>query len=260
MEQRLIIKVDTTLEKLSLIAHLPIEFSINERRKIKFRLPTLKEYLNDLDFKKFLGIISLTPEKIKDLKIKVQFQTDSVGGIVKGFMYLSEYKELLMNYFCSYIDGAEIKDGLLSVQGEEVTFYELEYIVKVLLVSMYMEKLDENLLTKKIEIKKETDKELSPAEKKLLEKQKLAEEKLRKAKESKSTGSGSGLAIEEILLAISYEFGTSFEELLNRNYYSIIWQFGYVGKIDSHKLHQIIMGTGNSKNKNYSYWLSNKKK
>jgi hypothetical protein len=68
------------------------------------------------------------------------------------------------------------------------------------------------------------------------------------------------LAIEEILLAISYEFNVSFEELLNRNYYSIIWQFGYVGKVDSHRLSQIILGTGNSKSRNYSYWLSNKKK
>lgn len=260
MEQQLTIKVDTTLDKVSLITNLPIEFSINERRKIKFRLPTLKEYLDDLDFKKFLGVISLTPERVKEMKLQLKFETKSIGGIIKGFMYLTEYKELLMNYFTKYIYAAEIKDGLLVVGGEELTYYELEYIVKIILVSMYMEKLDESLLSKKLELKQEQEKELSEVEKKLLEKQKAAEEKLRKAKEVKSTGGGKGLAIEEILLAISYEFNVSFEELLNRNYYSIIWQFGYVGKVDSHKLSQIVLGTGNSKNRNYSYWLSNKKK
>lgn len=260
MEQQLTIKVDTTLEKVGLITNLPIEFSINGRRKIKFRTPVLKEYLQDLDFKKFLGVISLTPEKVKEMKLQLKFETKTVGGIIKGFMYFTEYKDMIMSYFLKYIYAAEIKDGILLVDGEELTYYELEYIVKVILVSMYMEKLDDNLLNKQLEVSKEQEKQLSEVEKKLLEKQRLAEEKLRKAKESKSTSSGKGLAIEEILLAISYEFNVSFEELLNRNYYSIIWQFGYVGKVDSHRLSQIILGTGNSKNRNYSYWLSNKKK
>jgi len=259
MEQQLTIKVDTTLEKVGLITNLPIEFSINGKRKIKFRTPILKEYLQDLDFKKFLGVISLTPEKVKQMNLQLRFETKTVGGIIKGFMYLTEYKDLVMNYFLKYIDGSENKNGLLVVADEEVAFYELEYIAKVILVSMYMEKLDDTLLNKQLEISKEQEKQLSEVEKKLLEKQKAAEEKLKKAKESK-TSSGKGLAIEEILLAISYEFNVSFEELLNRNYYSIIWQFGYVGKVDSHKLSQIILGTGNSKSRNYSYWLSNKKK
>lgn len=258
MEQQSTTKLETTLEKLSIIANLPIEFSINGRRSISVKLPTLKEYITELDFKKFLGVISLTPEKIKDLKLKLNFETKSVGGILKGFIYLTEYKDLLIKYLSRYVLDFQVLEGKVVVKDEELNIEELEYIAKLILVSMYMEKLDDNLLNKKES--KEPEKELSPTEKKLLEKQRLAEERLRKAKERKTESSSSGLAIEEILLAISYEFNISFEELLNKNYYSIIWQFGYVGKIDSHKLYQIIFGTGNTKNRNYSYWLNKKKK
>jgi hypothetical protein len=259
MEQQSTTKLETTLEKISIIANLPIEFSINGRRSISVKLPTLKEYITELEFKKFLGVISLTPDKIKDLKLKLNFETKSVGGILKGFIYLTEYKGMLLKYLGRYVSDLQLVEGMVLVKGEEINVEELEYIAKLFLVSMYMEKLDDNLLNKKLE-SKAPEKELSEVDKKLAEKQKLAEEKLRKAKEKKTESSSSGLAIEEILLAISYEFSISFEELLNKNYYSIIWQFGYVGKIDSHKLYQIIFGTGNTKNKNYSYWLSKKKK
>jgi hypothetical protein len=58
------------------------------------------------------------------------------------------------------------------------------------------------------------------------------------------------------VLAICYEFGFNTKEVMNLNYFGVVWYFSYVGKVDAHKLNQQILGSGMSKQKNYSYWLN----
>jgi hypothetical protein len=46
------------------------------------------------------------------------------------------------------------------------------------------------------------------------------------------------------------------KELLNKTYFSLIWHFGFVSRVDAHKLNQMILSSGMSKQKSYNYWLN----
>jgi len=236
--------IRTTLEKISLIYNLPIEFSIDNRRPIRFTCPTIGESFSNIDFGNFLGLISLTPEKIKEQKLEFNFKTENTGDILQGYIYLDPENGYIKKYFLKYVENCEFKDKQMFVNGEKVMSYELEYIAKVILFSMgqkeYIDKQEE-----KIE-------EINPVIARILQQQKEAEEKLKKAKASKNNK----LTIEEIMIAVSYEFHIDYQKLLSMSYYGLIWYFGYVGKVDAHKLNQMILSSGMSKQKNYNYWLN----
>jgi hypothetical protein len=252
MEQQTTIR--TTLEKSVLVNNLPIEFSVGERRKIKFRVPCIEELLTDLDLQMFISIINLNDEQIKKYKMPVMFKTETRGEIAQGFMAFTEYSDILSKYFVKYVENSEFKDKALYISNEKVMSYELNYIIKIMLITSGLETLNDEDLSKNL-IGKETEKESEGKLKikDILEKQKLAEEKLKKAK---NKGKNAGYSIEQIMLSISYEFRIPMKELIKLNYYALFWYFGYVAKVDTHKLNQLVISSGFSKKKDYSYWLN----
>lgn len=237
----------TTLQKLSLIQNLPIEFSIDNRRSIKFVCPTINDILTELDLRTFLTVLSLTPEKIKEFKLNVSFDMSSPGKIIQGFMGFSDYRLILQKYFLKYIINSTVKENAIFVNDEKVLSNELEYISDVIQMSLNQKTFVEDPVPKS---------ELEdPVLGKILKAQQQAEDKLKKAK-AKKAKSTKGYSIEEIMLSISYEFGITITELLNKTYFSLTWYFGFVPKVDAHKLNQLILSSGMSKKKNYSYWLN----
>jgi hypothetical protein len=248
MEQKS--NIDTSLETSSLIWNLPITFNIDDRRPITFKCPTVKDLFEDKDLKKFIGFVSLTPKKVKEsTTLKLPFKYESQGDLIKGLITFTEYGIILAKYFIKYIPDSEYTNREIIVGGEKIISTEFDYIAKAMLVSMNQMPYEE------IEIKKEAKKEeINPIIKDIMEKQKEAEDKLKKIKAKKDKSSG--LKIEEILLAITYEFRLAPDYLLSLNYYGLIWYFGYVGKVDAHKLNQQILSSGMSKQKSYNYWLN----
>lgn len=241
-------RIKTTLQKISLIENISIQFSINERRIIEFKCPTVYDLISDLEFKKFMSVISLTPEKVKELKLNLPFDSSEHGKLIQGFMAFSEYSKLLLKYFKKFVKDSEILENTLVVNSEKVMSYELKYIVEVMQMS-----LGQKVFIEDAEESSSIDKDSLMG--KILEQQKTAEEKLRKVK-AKKAANAKGYSIEEIMLAISYEFGLTLQELLNKTYFALIWYFGYVSKVDAHKLNQQILSSGMSKQKSYNYWLN----
>jgi len=236
--------IRTTLDKICLIYRLPIEFSIDNRRPIKFTCPTIQDTLTNVDFPNFMGLISITPEKLKERDIKLNFAVENRGDILQGFIYLDPEDNALKKYLLKYVEGAEFKNKEMFVGGQKVMSYELQYIADSMLISLGQEEY--------IDKKEQTIEETNPIMAKILKQQKEAEEKLKKAKASKEDK----LSIEEIIIAVSYEFHIDHEKILQMSYYGLIWYFSYVGKVDAHKLNQLILSSGMSKQKNYNYWLN----
>jgi len=244
-------KIDSSLQELSLIYNLPVTFNLNDRRNITFTCPSIEDMFVDKDLKKFLGYISLTPEQIKQSKspVNLPFKYSTQGDIIKGLITFTEFGPLLAKYFIKYINESEYKDRDIYVGGIKILSEEFDYIGKVILVSLNQITYD------KVEIKPEEEKEkIDPMFQKILDKQKEAEDKLKKVKAKKDKSKG--LSLEQIMLAISYEFHMSPDYLLKLNYFGLVWYFGYVGKVDAHKLNQMILSSGMSKQKSYNYWLN----
>jgi hypothetical protein len=247
MEQQQTIR--TTFEKNSLINHLPIEFSLENRRNIKFRYPSIEELLSELDLQLFLTMVGLNKKKIEEAKILVNFPIESRGEIISNFIAYTDYGSVLKKYFKIYIDKCEEKDDGLYVDNLKINSKEYEYIAWIILISCGAESVTDEDLSPAKKVKK-----LNPEMEEILKKQKEAEERLRKIKQKKAKESG--FTIEQIMLAITYEFGISMKELVKLNYYALFWYFSFVGKVDSHKLNQLIISSGFSKKKDYSYWLN----
>jgi hypothetical protein len=240
-------KIETTLEKISLIENIPIEFSINDRRPIRFRCPAINEMLTSVDFKMFATIISLDSEKAKKFNLKFNFDSSSTGKIIQGLLSLSEYSNLLSKYFLKYVENSKFENYSMIVDNEKIMSYELEYIANTILISLGQKDFEEK--------QEQINENIDPRIAEILKAQKDSEEKL-KAIKNKKQKSQKGYSIEEILLAISYEFGLSMSELLQKTYFSVVWYFSFVAKVDAHKLNQMILSSGMSKQKSYSYWLN----
>lgn len=238
--------INSTFDKMSLIHNIPVQFSIDERRIIEFTFPTIRDTLGDVNFKTFLAIISLTPSKVKEKKLIFNFIIEKQGDIIQGLISSEDYSKVLVPYLLKYIKNSEYKENYIFVDNEKIMSYELDYIINCMLVSLSQKEFEEQ--------KENIDEEkLNPAIEKILKAQKESEEKLKKIKQKKSEG---GLNTEHIMLAITYEFGITSKELLELNYFGLIWYFGYVGKVDAHKLNQMILSSGMSKQKSYNYWLN----
>jgi hypothetical protein len=243
MEQQY--NINSSFDKLSLIHNMPVQFTVNDRRLIEFSLPSIKDTLGDLNFKNFLGIIGLTPEKIKEKNIKLNFIIEKHGDVIQGLIANEEYSKMLVPYLLKYIKNSEYKENAIFVDNEKIMSYELDYIVEKILIALGQKNFDEK--------EEKIDEKLNPAIAKILKAQKESEEKLKKIKQKKSEG---GLSIEQIMLAVTYEFRISSKDLLELNYFGLIWYFSYVGKVDAHKLNQLILSSGMSKQKTYNYWLN----
>ena len=243
MEQQYNIK--TTFDKMSLIHNVPVQFSINERRVIEFRFPTIRETLGDINFNSFLGIILLTPEKVKEKNLNFGFIIQKHGDIIQGLIKNKDYSKLLVPYLLRFIKDAVYKDDAIYVNDEKIMSYEFDYIVDKLMIGMSQKSFEEN--------EEKPKKDLDPTIAKIMQAQKESEEKLKKVKAKKSTNN---ITVEQIMLAVTYEFGITPKDLLDSNYFSLVWYFSYVGKVDAHKLNQMILSSGLSKQKSYSYWLN----
>jgi hypothetical protein len=134
MEQQYSIK--TTFDKMSLIHNVPVQFSINGRRVIEFKFPTIRETLGDINFNSFLGIVLLTPESVKQKKIKLDFIVEQQGDIVQGLLGIKDYAKLIVPYLLRYVKGAVFKDNAIYVDDEKVMSYEFNYIVEKLMIAM----------------------------------------------------------------------------------------------------------------------------
>lgn len=243
MEQQY--NINSTFDKVTLIHNIPVQFSINNRRLLEFRFPTIKETLQNLDFKVFLGAMKLTPEEAKKQNIAVNFKIETTGDIIQILIVDKNYAKILVPFLLKYIKDSEYKENAIFVNNEKVMSYELDYIISCILISLSQKEFEKE--------EENSDVEKNPMIEKILKAQKESEEKLKKAKQKQSKGS---LTLQEIMLAVTYEFGISQKDLLDSNYFSLIWYFGYVGKVDGHKLNQMILSSGLSKQKNYSYWLN----
>jgi hypothetical protein len=244
MEQQFNIK--STSSKISLIQNLPIEFSVNDRRSIQFTCPTVEDIVTSLDFGLFITIIKLDAETLKKLNIKVNFDTSSSGKIIQGLLSMTDYANVIAKFFTKYIKNSKHESYSITVDGEKVMSYEYDYMIQSFLIAIGQKEYEEK--------QEQIDENLNPQMAKILKAQKESEEKLKAAKKKKQ--SEKGLELEEILLAICYEFGFNMNDLMKITYYGVAWYFGFVGKVDAHKLNQMILSSGMSKQKHYNYWLN----
>lgn len=237
----------------------PVVFSIEGRRPIYVKLPTLSDSMESLDFNTFIALLMITPERLKEFKIEFPFETDSQGKIIQGMLQIKEFSTVLKHFLGKYIISSQIKEKEIFLEDEKILSYELEYIANVILIAAGYKFFDENL-TSNLEKQMEEEKKVSdPVLRELLKKEREAELKLKRAKDKKNNKEASDFKLEDLLITVSHEFNMKLSEVFDLNFYTLIWYYSFVYKIDVHKVHQIAAGNGLlKKGQSYKHWLNTK--
>lgn len=95
---------------------------------------------------------------------------------------------------------------------------------------------------------------MTPQEKRMKELEAKVQAKKQKQK-SNEDQDGQNI-LESIMIAVTYEFGFSLEDIMNMNYFTLIWYYSYTGKLHVYRINQQAIASGMVKKINTDYFTS----
>ena len=183
----------------------------------------------------------------KELKKFLEIKIEGLERLGTITIMLTQFKEkeILLEKIKQIVLGLEIIKGSIYVNGDILTAKELDRIQEILLIMMGQK----NELNQE-----EVQEELTPQEKRMkeLEAKVQAKKDRKKSMEEKDDQS----LIENIMIAVTYEFGFSLEEIMNMNYFTLIWYYSYTGKLHVYRINQQAIASGMVKKINTDYFTS----
>lgn len=235
-----------TFNRVQLLRNKPIKV-IRENGKdfIYVQGPSIAElYDDELYFFVIQALIVSKEELIKLLGLDNDkySRIEIINIILKD----SVEKEVLKKHINKIIIGSNMKGEFLSHNEKEITDKEIEIISNLIKIIMGQKKYDEY---------SEEKKELSDQEKKLLELEKKIQEKKQAKAESEQKEDAKSI-LEDIMIALTYEFGFTIEHMMNMNYFTILWYYSYTGKIHIYRFNQFALSSGAVKKINTDYFTS----
>lgn len=203
--------------------------------------PTIGELYEDEKLFLVSQILLMTTEELKEfLKIESDFSklemiTMVVTKFEDGSALIDKFKKIILNF--------NIKNQLIYIDKDRIQEPELEKISDVLEILMGQ--------------KNQSDfKKLSPDEQRLEDfEKKLKEKKLAQANnDDKNVNDSSTVMIENIIIAVIYEFGFDFEKIMNMNHFTLIWYYSFTSKLHVYRINQHAIASGMVKKINTDYF------
>ena len=194
------------------------------------------------DDKLFLATqILIMPEK--ELKNFLNSSESKLNKLELLTLLLTSYqeKDILLEKFKQIILGLYVKEDRLYIDKQLLKQQEVVRIESILQI----------IMGQKVE-EKEEQPELSPQEKRL----KDLEEKVKAKKQKQEVQPEEDNGIENIIIAVIYEFGFDFEKIMNMNYFTLIWYYSYTGKLHVYRINQQAISSGMVKKINTDYFTS----
>lgn len=184
-------------------------------------------------------------EALKDF-LKVKNKKLSRREILNIVLEEAEEKEDILSHLKKIILNCYFDNGFLFVGEKEITEAEIEKISKLIRIAIGEEKYEDY---------SEKEKTLTDEERRLLE----LEEKIKKKKQTQQQAEekvDSKSVLEDIMIAVTYEFGFTLEHIMNMNYFTLLWYYSYTGKIHVYRINQFAIGSGMVKKINTDYFTS----
>lgn len=219
---------------------------------ISFKVPTIGELADNPNTPIIQNLLFAEKETYE--KMSLSFKHDTRGMFLYGLIITKNYyQDMLTSFFKKYIHDFKVMPSGLFVSEYKLTSNALEYISNVMLVSMGYKDIEELLGAEK----PDPFEGMTEAQKAQKQKELAVEERLKKAKEKKQKQNKKlELTQEKIILAVSQVYSYTIEEIKKINYFTLMWYFSYVYKIDHHQVMQTAAGSGNlGKNSKYTHWL-----
>lgn len=239
----------TNLNKNTLIGNEIIKIYF-ENKTVEFVPPNLRKYIMDLDFLETYYVLKQNPDDFNK-NINTGMKIETRYGILRYFLY-TKFREEWFGYFIgSLFPNIEILDDKLLCNNSEITSEEYEILFDFIAVSCAEISYEDFI--KKIDNSSSKIKDLTEDEKK----QKEVQERLEKAKNKKNKkdtnkSNGNKITIDQIVIAILYEFSNlSIEDVYNMNMFTLLEFWSYIGKIIDNQIQIVAAGNGNLKEFTY---------
>jgi hypothetical protein len=196
-----------TFNRIQMLSNKPIRIAREKQDSYLFvQGPTIGQVYED--DKLFLATqILIMPEK--ELKNFLNSSESKLNKLELLTLLLTSYqeKDILLEKFKQIILGLYVKEDRLYIDKQLLKQQEVLRIESILQI----------IMGQKVE-EKEEEPELSPQEKRL----KDLEEKVKAKKQKQEVQPEEDNGIENIIIAVIYEFGFDFEKIMNMNYFTLI--------------------------------------
>jgi hypothetical protein len=196
-----------TFNRIQMLSNKPIRIAREKQDSYLFvQGPTIGQVYED--DKLFLATqILIMPEK--ELKNFLNSSESKLNKLELLTLLLTSYqeKDILLEKFKQIILGLYVKEDRLYIDKQLLKQQEVVRIESILQI----------IMGQKVE-EKEEEPELSPQEKRL----KDLEEKVKAKKQKQEVQPEEDNGIENIIIAVIYEFGFDFEKIMNMNYFTLI--------------------------------------
>lgn len=242
----------TNLNKLTLLSNTKIKIYF-EDKTIDFIPPNIINYFSDLDFLEFKFLLKQNPknfssEELGDYHIENEYEFFLIT-LKTGYK-----KEQLLNYFLQLFPNLEYKNNGFYSNNISLKYEEYLLLLDILEISCGEKDLDKflNQNIKQEEVKKiNKDPHLAELEAKM----KAGQEKLEELKKSKKQKEKNGLTIDQIVIAILYEFPSfKLEDILRMNVFAVLYLWENVGKVIDTEIQKIAAGNGLLKD--FTYFIN----
>jgi len=235
-----------TFNKIQLLRNRPIQVEREEPETYLFiQAPTISELYDNNLFFFTIQILTMELEELKKF-LKVKNKKFNRMNIVNIVLEEANESAEIASYLNRIIVDSYFEEGFLCVNNKELTDSEIQKISKLLRISIGEERYEDY---------SEEKKDLTDEEKRLLE----LEEKIKKKKQTQQQAEekvDSKSVLEDIIIAVSYEFGFTLEHIMDMNYFTLLWYYSYTGKIHVYRINQFAIGSGMVKKINTDYFTS----
>jgi hypothetical protein len=235
-----------TFNKIQLLRNKPIQIERDKPETyLLVQAPTISQlYDNNL----FFFTIQLLTMELEELKnfLKVKNKKFNRMNILNVVLEEATESEEIASYLNKIILNSYFEEGFLCLNNKEITDNEIQKVSKLLRIAIGEERYEDY---------SEEVKELTNEEKRLLE----LEEKIKKKKQTQQQAQekvDSKSVLEDIMIAVTYEFGFTLEHIMNMNYFTLLWYYSYTGKIHVYRINQFAIGSGMVKKINTDYFTS----
>jgi hypothetical protein len=235
-----------TFNKIQLLRNRPIQVERGVSESYLFiQAPTISQLYDDNLYFFTVQLLTMELNALREF-LKVKNKKLSRIEILNIVLEEAQEKEDILSNLQKIILNCYFQEGFVFVNKKEITEVEIEKISKLIRIAIGEEKYEDY---------SEEVKELTDEEKRLLE----LEEKIKKKKQTQQQAQekvDSKSVLEDIMIAVTYEFGFTLEHIMNMNYFTLLWYYSYTGKIHVYRINQFAIGSGMVKKINTDYFTS----
>lgn len=215
----------------------------NKKDFLNIKGPSVGELYDDSIKFFMIQVLIMSKEQLIEY-LNITNEKYSKIEMINVILQEAQDAENLKATIADIIVGAQMQEGFLCYEDIEITEKEIEKVSHLLKIIMGQKKYDENA-TEESQLSDDEKRMLALEEK--IKKKKAEQQKNEEAVDSKNV-------LEDIMIALAYEFNLTIEQMMDMNYFTLLWYYSYTGKIHVYRTNQFALSSGMVKKINTDYF------